>query len=183
MTVTRDDILAVLAQLAAPSGGGTLADRAGSSGISIDGGRVMVSLGIAAAEAERWEPVRKSAQQALGGLAGVSTALVALTAERVTAGAPATAPAAGEPGARPRGFPALARIKRIVAVASGKGGVGKSTTAVQPRGRRWRRWGSRSACSMPTSTGRRCRSCSALNGQPRIAEGARWFRSKPTASR
>ncbi|MEQ1709877.1 MAG: Mrp/NBP35 family ATP-binding protein [Hyphomicrobium sp.] len=130
MTATRNDILAVLAQFAAPSGGGTLAERAGTSGISVDGGRVLVSLDIAAAEAEHWEPVRKSAQLALGGLAGVSTALVALTAERLAASAPATAPAAvGAPDARPRGFPALARIKRIVAVASGKGGVGKSTTA------------------------------------------------------
>ena len=88
-------------------------------------GRVVVSIGIDPAHAETWESVRAAAQAALSALPGVTSALVTLTAERS-----ATTPAPGQPPKpRPATFPNLAGVRHLIAVASGKGGVGKSTTA------------------------------------------------------
>ncbi|MCR9121478.1 MAG: Mrp/NBP35 family ATP-binding protein [Phyllobacteriaceae bacterium] len=109
------------------------------SDIFIADGKVFFSLTCAAADAERLEPVRKAAQAAVTALPGVSSAMVALTAEK-KGGANGSAPQARnvpppQPSAERR--PVTDRpkadvpgVKHIIAVASGKGGVGKSTTAI-----------------------------------------------------
>jgi ATP-binding protein involved in chromosome partitioning len=123
VTITRDAIRNALIGLAAP-GGASLDDRID---IAVTGDRVMAAIAVDPADAARWEPVRMEAEQRIASMPGVSRALVSLTGERAPATA-ATKTAAAAPKAPP-GFPNLARIKRIIAVASGKGGVGKSTTA------------------------------------------------------
>jgi ATP-binding protein involved in chromosome partitioning len=139
MAVTRDQVLAALEGVASPQGTplpktGTLSDVVASDG------KVFFSITVDAAEVKAWEPVRKRAEDAVRALAGVQSALVALTAERKAGAAPArppqgAAPAGpGHPAGRgaPRGESAqgVPGVEAIIAVASGKGGVGKSTTAV-----------------------------------------------------
>ncbi len=85
---------------------------------------VNVALAVPRARAPRLEPVRRAAEAAVAALPGVASASVVLTAHRTEA-APPPPPQKG--GAKPR---LLENCRAIVAVASGKGGVGKSTTAV-----------------------------------------------------
>ena len=97
--------------------GGIDAERVDS--VSVREGLVQVALRVERGEIERFEPMRAGLEAALGRMDGVRNAAVVLTAQR--AAAPAPAPAA----------PALlAQVGAIIAVASGKGGVGKSTVAV-----------------------------------------------------
>jgi ATP-binding protein involved in chromosome partitioning len=96
---------------------------------------VFFSITVDAGAVTSWEPVRKRAEAAVRAVPGVQSALVALTAERkpggaarqspgTTAAAPRTPQRVGEAAQAPPG------VDAIIAVASGKGGVGKSTTAV-----------------------------------------------------
>jgi ATP-binding protein involved in chromosome partitioning len=91
-------------------------------------------LTVDAAAVKAWEPVRKAAEDAVRSIPGVESALVALTAERA-AGAPRAPQPAPQP--QPRAAHPADRVQTripgvdaVIAVASGKGGVGKSTTAV-----------------------------------------------------
>jgi ATP-binding protein involved in chromosome partitioning len=81
--------------------------------------------------------VRKAAENAVKALPGVTSAMVALTGERASGSARPATPPPGQGGqARPRPTPhatpapGIPGVGAIIAVASGKGGVGKSTTAV-----------------------------------------------------
>jgi ATP-binding protein involved in chromosome partitioning len=134
MPVTKNEVLAALDQVSAPDGtplpkSGTLSDIVASDG------KVFFSITVDAGVVQAWEPVRKRAEETVKAMPGVQSAMVALTAERRggAAATPRPAPAAA-PGARPRaaqGGPAgVPGVTSIIAVASGKGGVGKSTTAV-----------------------------------------------------
>ena len=104
-------------------------------GIEIRDGLVQVSLLTDRAKAASMEPVRLEAEQVLGRQPGVSNATAVLTAHKPGARpAPPPQPHAhshGPAAAAPAKAPMLlGDVKAIVAVASGKGGVGKSTVAV-----------------------------------------------------
>ena len=77
--------------------------------------------------------MRAAAERALRAVDGVNAAIVTLTAERAPGAPPARghahAPAAARPAGRPRVPESVAGVRNIIAIASGKGGVGKSTTA------------------------------------------------------
>ena len=83
------------------------------------------ALSVPPGDAKAFEAVRKAAENAVKALPGVGGAMVTLTAD-ANAKSVASAPAAPQSGPE-RG---IGRVKRVIAVASGKGGVGKSTTAV-----------------------------------------------------
>src|SRR5674476_952440 len=144
MAVSKEQILAALAKVPSP-GGAALTDARVLSDVVVSDGKVFFSISVDAAAVKAWEPVRKAAEDAVRAIPGVQSALVALTAER-TAGSASRGPqpshvatqprAAGAPAGHAHAHPAdkvqpgIPGVDAIIAVASGKGGVGKSTTAV-----------------------------------------------------
>jgi ATP-binding protein involved in chromosome partitioning len=138
MALSKEQILEHLARVPGPDG--TPLPQTGTlSEVVVSDGKVFFSLTVDAAAVKAWEPVRKRAEEAVKAVPGVQGVLVALTAERAggSGAAPQAAPKAGGPGAgrghgpaAPQAAQAPPGVKAIIAVASGKGGVGKSTTAV-----------------------------------------------------
>ena len=140
MSVTQQQVLDALARVKSPRGV-ALTNANVLSPIAVNDGKVFFSINVDAAEARAWEDVRATAERAVRALPGVSSAMIALTAERK----PGTAPQAPRPGVapaashrpphNPAGSPMarqaeIAGVAAVIAVASGKGGVGKSTTAL-----------------------------------------------------
>ena len=142
MSVTQQQVLDQLAKVKSPRGV-ALTEGNVLSAITVNDGKVFLSISVDANEARAWETVRAQAESVVRALPGVTGAMVALTAERKAGSAPSrlrpeagVAPAAahrpphspaGSPMARQAEIPGIAAV---IAVASGKGGVGKSTTAV-----------------------------------------------------
>ncbi|WP_435169547.1 Mrp/NBP35 family ATP-binding protein [Falsirhodobacter sp. 1013] len=123
MTPSRDSILAALDRIEVP--GGTLVSRDMVRALVIEEGAVRFVIEAASAEQARlMEPVRARAQAALEALPGVRSASVVLTAE-------AAAPKLklGRHPTPDQGPQAVPGVQRILAIGSGKGGVGKSTVS------------------------------------------------------
>jgi ATP-binding protein involved in chromosome partitioning len=143
VSVTQQQVLDALARVMSPRGV-ALTDANVLSAISVSDGKVFFSINVDAAEARAWESVRAAAEAAVRAIPGVTVAMIALTAERKPGSAAAAPPpqrAQGVPHVsshRPAQGPAspmskqseIPGIAAVIAVASGKGGVGKSTTAL-----------------------------------------------------
>jgi ATP-binding protein involved in chromosome partitioning len=149
LSVTQQQVLERLAKVATPRGV-VLTNANVLSDITVNDGKVFFSINVDAAEARAWEGIRAEAETAVRAIPGVTSAMIALTAERKPGAAPAAPPPAAPhrhaPGVphisthRPPQQPASASpmskqseipgISAVIAVASGKGGVGKSTTAL-----------------------------------------------------
>jgi ATP-binding protein involved in chromosome partitioning len=127
--LSKDDILAALAAVPGPDGKTPLNQSGAIDGVTIRDGKVFVAIRVPPARARELEGMRAAVEARIKTLPGVASALATLTAE--SAGAPAPAPAAGggHPHRRTPETRAIPGVAKIVAVASGKGGVGKSTTA------------------------------------------------------
>src|ERR1700739_1394198 len=132
IVASREEVLERRAQVKAPDGR-SLPATGVLSDVVVSDGKVFFSLTVDAAAVPAWEPVRKAAEAAVRSVPGVTSALVALTAERsgVSGGTTRvgrTSPAAAARAkhqAGPRPAQAPDGVKAIIAVASGKGGVGK----------------------------------------------------------
>jgi len=130
MTLTRDDILRALGGVVLP-GGGDLVSRDLIRAVTVEGGTVRFVIEAATPdEARLLAPYQAAAEAAVKRLAGVEAVQVVLTAH-----GPAAKPAAPSlkigqhPTPQAGGPQKVSGVDRIIVVASGKGGVGKSTVS------------------------------------------------------
>ena len=133
MTQTRETILEALRSLSLPDGGDPVS-RDMVRALKVEGGKISFVLEAESPDmARKMEPVRLACEGLVRKLAGVEQVSVALTAHGPAAKAP---PGAAPPNLKIGGHPTPQAgpmnpvgVKRIIAVGSGKGGVGKSTVA------------------------------------------------------
>jgi ATP-binding protein involved in chromosome partitioning len=143
LSVTQQQVLDGLAKVMSPRGV-ALRNAGVLSAITVNDGKVFFSINVDAAEARAWESTRAEAEAAVRAIPGVTVAMIALTAERKAGATPPPPPHRHAPGVphvsshRPPQSPVSPMSKQseipgvaaVIAVASGKGGVGKSTTAL-----------------------------------------------------
>jgi ATP-binding protein involved in chromosome partitioning len=146
--ISKDAVLDSLREIRGPDDDRDIVSRGMVSDILVSTDRVMFSISVPSENAAAYEAVRTAADAAVRSVPGVAAATVVLTAEKRAGATAAPSPAAARPQQRPplgprpaHGRPQQAAppqpakagvpgVDAIVAVASGKGGVGKSTVAV-----------------------------------------------------
>ncbi|MBA4799313.1 MAG: iron-sulfur cluster carrier protein ApbC [Rhizobiales bacterium] len=148
--LSRDLVIEAMKGIRGPDLESNIVDLGMVSDVFISDAKVYFSINVPAERAQELEPLRQAAERVVKALPGVKGAVVSLTAERKQGSAPpprpqpaapahghshshahphSHAPAAAQAGAQ-RTKAGVPGIEAIIAVASGKGGVGKSTTAV-----------------------------------------------------
>ncbi|WP_299616080.1 Mrp/NBP35 family ATP-binding protein [uncultured Tateyamaria sp.] len=124
MSTGREQVLDVLKGIEAP--GGDIVSSGVMRALSVDGGTVRFVMEINPAQAADYEAVKTAAEAAVGALDGIESVSIILTGHTDKAPPPDLKP---QRAAEPKGPQKVPGIDRILAIASGKGGVGKSTVS------------------------------------------------------
>ena len=142
-SVTKEQVLAALADVLDSDSGQSVVAGGLISGVVVKDGNVGFALEVDPAQGAAKEPLRKACETAVERISGVLSVTAVMTAERQASGQGhqhAHGQGQGHGHGHAHGGQAQARapqpdqllpgVKSVIAVASGKGGVGKSTTAV-----------------------------------------------------
>lgn len=124
MSTSREEVLEILKSLDAP--GGDIVSSGVMRALNVDGGTVRFVMEINPVQAAAYESVKAQAEAAVGALDGIENVSIVLTGHTEKAPPPDLKP---QRPADPKGPQKVPGIDRILAIASGKGGVGKSTVS------------------------------------------------------
>jgi ATP-binding protein involved in chromosome partitioning len=125
-TLERDSVTQVLKQIADPISGSDLMSSGVVRALTVGDGAVRFVMEIPPSAAQSYEKVKSQAETALKALSGVETVSIVMTGHSEKAPPPNLKPS---PKAAPKGPEKIPGVERIIAIASGKGGVGKSTVS------------------------------------------------------
>ena len=125
MPVTEEQILDALQAVQIPGENRSVVALGLISGLAVKDGLVHISIETSPENVPEMEEVRQACEAAMRGVPGVQNATAVLTAEK-----PQAPPTPQTATPRPQQGQGVPGVKALIAVASGKGGVGKSTTAV-----------------------------------------------------
>jgi ATP-binding protein involved in chromosome partitioning len=145
--VSKEQVLERLRTVRGPDMDGNIVDLGLVSDVFISDGKAYFSITVPAERARELDPMRAAAERVVKEIPGIKAATVALTADKRAASGPAAARAPTPPGRgdahshaghahaasgqpQQRAKSGIPGVGTIIAVASGKGGVGKSTTSV-----------------------------------------------------